>query len=82
MEKHTVKLTSDCTCTNEDNTPSTDCFDCWDDSVWLFKDLMNTWRKTVGVNVTQIGFDEGATQFLQQLDDHPMSLPPCHSPQK
>ena len=29
-------------------------------------------RKTVGVNVTQIGFDEGATQFLQQLDDHPL----------
>ena len=50
MEKHTVELTSDCTCTNEDGTPSTDCFDCWDDSVWLFKDLMNTWRKTVGVN--------------------------------
>jgi len=49
MEKHTVKLTSDCTCTNEDGTPSNDCFDCWDDSVWLFKDLMNTWRKTVGV---------------------------------
>jgi hypothetical protein len=49
MEKHTVELTSDCTCTNEDGTPSNDCFDCWDDSVWLFKDLMNTWRKTVGV---------------------------------
>jgi hypothetical protein len=29
-------------------------------------------RKTVGINVTQIGFDEGATQFLQQLDDHPL----------
>jgi len=50
MEKHTVELTSDCTCTNEDGTPSNDCFDCWDDSVWLFKDLMNTWRKTVGVD--------------------------------
>jgi hypothetical protein len=50
MEKHTVELKSDCTCTNEDGTPSTDCFDCWQDSVWLFKDLMNTWRKTVGVD--------------------------------
>ena len=50
MEKHTVELTSDCTCTNEDDTPSDYCFDCWDDSVWLFKDLMNTWRKTVGVD--------------------------------
>jgi hypothetical protein len=50
MEKVTVELTTDCICTNEDGTPSTDCFDCWDDSVWLFKDLMNTWRKTVGVN--------------------------------
>jgi hypothetical protein len=29
-------------------------------------------RKTIGINVTQIGFDEGATTFLQQLDDHPM----------
>ena len=32
-------------------------------------------RKTIGVNVTQIGFDEGATTFLQQLDDHPMCVP-------
>ncbi len=31
-------------------------------------------RKTIGVNVTQIGFDEGATTFLQQLDDHPMCV--------
>jgi hypothetical protein len=49
-EKITLEMSSDCTCTNEDGTPSNDCFDCWQDSVWLFKDLMNTWRKTVGVD--------------------------------
>jgi hypothetical protein len=50
MEDTTVKVTSDCTCTNEDGKPSDECFDCWEDSVWLFKDMMNTWRKTVGVD--------------------------------
>lgn len=49
LEYNEVELTSDCTCTNEDGTPSDDCFDCWQDSVWLFKDMMHTWRETVGV---------------------------------
>ena len=49
-EKITLEMSSDCTCTNEDETPSTDCFDCWQDSVWLFKDMMNDWRRTVGVD--------------------------------
>jgi hypothetical protein len=50
MEKVTVELTTDCICTNEDGTASDDCFDCWDDSVWLFKDMMTSWRNTVGVD--------------------------------
>ena len=50
MEKITLEMRSDCTCTNEDNTPSDDCFDCWQDSVWLFKDMMNAWRRDVGVD--------------------------------
>lgn len=50
MESNAVELTNNCVCTNEDGTPSDDCFDCWEDSVWLFKDLMNTWRKEVGVD--------------------------------
>lgn len=28
-------------------------------------------RKTIGINVTQIGLDDGASEFLQTLDDHP-----------
>jgi len=28
-------------------------------------------RKTIGFNVTQIGFDDAATKFLQELDQHP-----------
>lgn len=50
MESNAVELTNNCVCTNEDGTPSDDCFDCWEDSVWLFKDIMNSWRKAVGVN--------------------------------
>ncbi len=49
LEYNEVELTSDCTCTNEDGTPTDDCFDCWQDSVWLFKNMMHTWRETVGV---------------------------------
>ena len=50
VDKITLEMTSDCTCTNEDGTPSTDCFDCWDDSVWSFNEMMTDWRKTVGVD--------------------------------
>ena len=49
IEMNTVEITNNCTCTNEDGTMSDDCFDCWEDSVWLFKDMMNSWRKDVGV---------------------------------
>jgi hypothetical protein len=49
-EKITLEMTSDCTCTNEDDTPSDYCFDCCEDSKWLFKEMMNNWRKAVGVD--------------------------------
>jgi len=50
IEKVSVKLTSDCRCTNEDGTASDSCFDCWQDSVELFKEMMSDWRKAVGVD--------------------------------
>jgi hypothetical protein len=56
-EKVSLEMTSDCTCTNEDETPSSDCFGCWDDAKWLFKDLMNDWRKATGVKWDSVRID-------------------------
>jgi hypothetical protein len=49
-EKITLEIDSYCVCTNEDGTPSDDCFGCWQHSMLLLDDLMNDWRETINAD--------------------------------
>ena len=48
LEKQVVTLESNCTCTNEDESPSEDCFGCWDDSLSNLDYLKDEWVKRIG----------------------------------
>ena len=69
IEKLTVTLQSDCTCTNEDETMSDDCFGCWDDSIYLFNELISAWRERAGIDEEKV-FISGRGMTWQRLDGH------------
>jgi len=48
LEKQVITLESNCTCTNEDESPSDDCFGCWDDSLSNLEYLKEEWLKRLG----------------------------------
>jgi len=69
LEKLTVTLQSDCTCTNEDETMSDDCFGCWEDSVEYFKEIISTWRERAGIDADLVRI-EGRGMTWQSLSGH------------
>jgi hypothetical protein len=48
LEKQVVTLESNCTCLNEDKSPSDDCFGCWDDSLSNLEYLKDEWVERIG----------------------------------
>jgi len=69
LEKFVVTLQSDCTCTNEDETPADDCFGCWDDSIYLFDELISAWRKNANIETDRV-FIAGRGMTWERLDGH------------
>lgn len=69
LEKLVVTLQSDCTCSNEDETPASDCFGCWDDSVEYFKEVISTWRERAGIDADLVSI-EGRGMTWQSLSGH------------
>ena len=50
IEKQWIVIQSDCTCTNEDETPSDSCYGCYDDAVDGLKYIIDDWAKGKGNN--------------------------------
>ena len=57
LEKEVVELNTNCSCTNEDETPSSDCFGCYDDSLENLHYLLENWKKTCGFTTDTIRVD-------------------------
>lgn len=69
LEKLTATLQSDCTCTNEDGTMSSDCFDCWEDALCNFHDIVQTWCERAGIDEEKV-FVSGTGMGWQRLDGY------------
>lgn len=69
LEKLTVTLQSDCTCTNEDETMSDDCFGCWDDSLYDFNELISAWRERAGIDEEKV-LISGRGMTWQRVSGH------------
>jgi len=69
LENLAVTLQSDCVCTNEDETPASDCFGCWDDSIYLFNELISQWRERAGIDADSVRIS-GKAMTWQRLDGH------------
>lgn len=52
----TCTLSSDCDCTNEDETPSAECFGCFDDSLEFLSEITKEWsnRNEGGVDKVRV----------------------------
>lgn len=57
IEKQWVTIQSDCTCTNEDETPSESCYGCYDDSVDNLRYLINDWVKGFSEEFSDVRID-------------------------
>lgn len=54
MQKQQITIQSDCTCTNEDETPSESCYGCYDDAVDNLKYLIDDWAKGQGNDFSNV----------------------------
>lgn len=57
IEKQWIVIQSDCTCTNEDETPSDSCYGCYDDAVDNLKYLITEWADAQGKDFSNVRID-------------------------
>jgi hypothetical protein len=57
LEKQQVVVESDCTCLNEDETPSDSCYGCYDDAVDNLKYLITEWADAQGKEFSEVRID-------------------------